>query len=194
VRVVETDRGYNSYCYGCYNWLYGYVENIIAAPVYSVTVGVVVTVLPYCEPQIGYDDCTPYDIVESVTPAFPVTLPGQINPFYYYGLVAKSEYRPQRIFVRSARLAGRQPAASLTVVEWALGEASISGQVRNDSAFTLEQARVVVVSDECRWREASLDTVTLLPGESTAFRIDPLSCVSTNLAVVGQGWALEPGD
>ncbi len=194
VQVVETDRGYSYDCYGCYNWVYGYVENITAAPVYSATVGVLVTVLPYCEPQIGYDDCTPYEIVESVLPAFPMTLPGQINPFYYYGLVAKSEYRPQRIFVRSARLSGRQQAVALTVVDWALGEASISGQVRNDSAFTLEQARVVVVSDECRWRTASLDATTLLPGERTAFRIDPFPCVSANLAVLGQGVVLETGD
>jgi hypothetical protein len=188
VEAVVTARG-EQIGYPTYYYVYGYVRNLAARPVYSVTVEVEVTIFPY-EPPYTLSSMEKFQ----VTPALTATLPGQANPFQYGLLLGKASASIGG--VRAVAASFVEPSGDvyypLTVAGWEHKGALISGTVRNDSGRTLHKARVVAAKlDRCTWREAVLDDVVLQPGQETAFHLDYYSsaCVDDSLVVVGQGAA-----
>ena len=193
VKVVAT---YGTTCpaYPCYDWVRGYVQTLSSTPLYSVTLEVDVTGIPYCPPFPQPSPCppsTPYKV--KVVPALPATLPGQINPFGHSEMIAKAWASIGAV----RAVAGRPPEAGeevyhpLTVVSWHREGGHVSGIVRNDSGHALQKLHVVVVVvPDCAWRAATINTTSLQPGEATTFELD-YYCASDDLTVLGQG-AAEP--
>ena len=168
-------------------WVYGYVSSPVSTPVYSVTVGIDVTYYPYCEP----DPCDPYARTEIVNPAFPATLPGQINPFSWSLSLGKAYATVGQVKILSASLTAPGELANypLTILNWQRQDKAVIGRARNNSAQNLVAARVVVVSDRCAWRDATLDRTSLQPDQETDFRLDFLYCEGQDVVVIGQGVA-----
>jgi hypothetical protein len=182
-RLVITERGY-TIGYPSYDWVYGYVENLDPAQNYSITVGIEVTFYPYCEPW-DPGPCDPSTYMAEVATAFPVSLPGEINPFWYMAMSAKSSYSLGEVSLLSV-----VPASGahhpLQIVSWEQHETSVSGVVRNDTVHPLYNARVVLGTDSCHWREATLEDTALSPGQETPFS-GVSYCEDEAPYLVGQG-------
>src|SRR4030067_1544585 len=155
VEPIETERG-EYFGYPSSWWVYGYVNSLVPAPVYSVIVGINVTYYPYCDP----DPCEPYQTTEPVYPAFPVTLPGQKNPFAWSLLLGKASASVGQVNIVSWSLSGESGISyyPLTVVDWHREGKAVLGRVRNDSVNDLVDGRAVVFSNVCDWEEPSLNT------------------------------------
>jgi hypothetical protein len=185
VRVVETARitTFGSF-WGMYpinHYLYGYVENLDSAPVYSATVGVDSCCWSYIDPTT----CS----IGPLQPAFPVTLPGQINPFakmtfvHYKGGCAM---RGTSLFDTGYIEPGPRVLYPVTIVDSSLEEGYVIGTVRNDNNATLYNVRVVAFADRCGWKEQTLAVTTLQSGEEVVFS-GPYDCELEDLIIVGQG-------
>lgn len=182
VAFVETARGEDLLAYPSYFWVYGYVHSLSSIPVYSVTVGIDATYFPYEDPE-------PYHTIERVHPAFPVTLPGQPNPFSFDRILGKASasFGPAHIASALPALSGESPFRPLTIVHWEQLGKLVSGVARNDSGQFLRSARVVILDPQnCSWRDAVLDVSVLEPGQETGFQL-AYPCSSQDLLVVGQG-------
>jgi hypothetical protein len=187
--VVVTAKG-EDIGYPTYYYVYGEVRNLMQAPLYSVSVGIEVTIYPY-EP-LGNSPALPYTEIVQVTPALTATLPGQSNPFAYGLLLGKASATIGEAHLGSWKFNSEngEGYAPLTVIDWFYQGGSVSGMVRNDASLALHNNRVVVASpDKCAWQEANLDSATLQPGEETSFHLSPYSaaCASGDLVIVGQG-------
>lgn len=187
IEFVQTAlQSCDEYCgYGSSSYVLGYVQTTSSTPVSSITLGVNVTVYPYCP----FDPCGgSYDEVRISAPAFPVALPGQINPFSYSVVNGKGETHVHGVAWVSGRVAGDgetlyQP---LTIVNWTQEGSHMSGSGRNDSGRSLRDIRVVAAAlTRCSWREMTLETTTLGPGEVVRFQGD-YYC-DGDVGVVGQG-------
>ena len=186
VELVVTSRG-ETIGYPAYWWVYGHVNNLVSTPVYSVTVGIEVTVYPYCEP----DPCDPYDTTETVHPAFEATLPGQANPFSWDIALGKAFAMVGEVKIASGGLIGEGGSNyhPVTVLNWIREGNAVVGKARNDTGKSLADVRVVVFSNECAWKEAGLTNTSLQPGEETDFRLESFYCEGEDVTVVGQGRA-----
>jgi hypothetical protein len=185
-RLVVTEEGY-TIGYPSYEWVYGYVENLDPNQNYSITVGVEVTFYPYCDPGDPGSCEPPSTYITELATAFPVSLPGQINPFWYRVMSAKSSYSLGQVFLLSV-LPANPNNYPLQIMNWEQNESAISGVARNDTVYTLYDARVVLGTDSCHWREATLDATILHPGQETQF--SGLSyCEDEALYLIGQGTA-----
>jgi hypothetical protein len=167
--VVETARfstggGWPIPTYPIYYYLYGYVESLVSAPVYSATVGIEVCSWSYIDPTT----CS----IHAVQPAFPVTLPGQINPF---GHMTWEHYKGGS-YMRSLSLLdtgylenGPDVYYPITIVQSTVEDGNVMGTARNDSNWTLYDVRVIAFGNRCGWREQTLANTTLQPGEEVTF-------------------------
>jgi hypothetical protein len=189
IDLVVTARGETGGYPSTY-YLDGYVRNhLTTGPPYSVAVEVDVTFYPYEPPlQPSWRAWVP------VRHLFTATMPGEINPFRYSLLLGKASARIGQVRVAAATPIDESQGSyhSLTVTGWAYEDPVVTGAVRNESSHFLNDVKVAVVNpDGCRWREASLDTTALAPGQETGFRVDyyPSGCVDGSLRIVGQGAA-----
>jgi hypothetical protein len=194
VEVVETARGAID-GYPSHYFVYGYVRNLAATPLYSVTLELEVTIYPY----IPVGDQQPYVERVPLTTALPATLPGQINPFSYDLLLGKASAQlgQLRALSASSDAVGGALFFPLTTVSLARDGANLRGAVRNDSARPLYGVLVAVAELQnatCAWQRPSLETTTLQPGQTVAFQIDNffLYCRGDPVAVLGQGSATKP--
>jgi CSLREA domain-containing protein len=183
VELVVTDSGFGP-GYPAVWWVYGHLNNLVSTPVYYATIGIEETFYPYCYP----DPCDPYETTEIVYPAFPATLPGQINPFSWSVWLGKAYITVNQVRVISESLSGGEGSTyyPLTILNWWREGNAVVGSIRNDSGEALVNARVVVVSDECAWKEAALSSTDLQPGEETDFRLDYFYCTGEDVSVIGQ--------
>jgi hypothetical protein len=186
VELTVTSRG-ETIGYPTYWWVYGHVNNLASTPVYSVTVGIEVTYFPYCEP----DPCDPYDTTEIVHPAFEVTLPGQANPFSWNIALGKAFAAVGEVKIASKDISGEGGKSyhPVRILDWYREGKAVFGRVRNDSGKNLADVRVVVFSDQCAWKGASLSSTSLQPGEEADFRLESFYCEGEDVTVVGQGLA-----
>ncbi len=182
--AVVTDRG-ETIGYPTYWWVYGYVSSLVSTPIYSVTVGIDITYFPYCEPN----PCEPYKKTEIVKPAFAATLPGQINPFSWSLMLGKAYATVGQVKVVSASLIGESGITyhPITVLNWRREDKAVVGRIRNDSGKNLGNVRVVIVSNQCAWQEATLTIISLQPGQETDFRLETFYCEGDDVVVIGQG-------
>ena len=185
LEIVETARGEDS-GYPAYYYLYGYVRNRTAEPLYDVIVDLEVTIWPYDDPPPP-----PYTETVHLIPAFTATLPGQINPFFYSLTLGKAYADIGPILGYSANSwAGGNRHAPLTIVSYHYEGTTLSGTARNDSSQTLHDNRVVVFEPgKCAWKATVVDALTLQPGDETSFHLDNYysACVTEDLMVLGQG-------
>ena len=180
VELTVTSVG-SSGGYPTYYRVYGHVTPIVSLPVYSVSIGIDVTYYP--------EEDTPWEATEIRYPAFPVSLPGQSNPFSWGAMLGHTSVSIDFVHLASESLTGDQSISYhvLTILDWYLEENSLLGVVRNDSGKDLENLRVVIFSDNCSWKEATLTITELLQGEETDFRLDSYYCSDEVINVVGQG-------
>jgi CSLREA domain-containing protein len=183
IEAVVTSRG-ETIGYPTTWWVYGYANNPISKTVYSVTIGIDVTYYPYCDPN----PCDPYETTEVVKTAFPATLPGQPNPFSWSLLLGKASATVGQVRIILADINGGGPEYyPLTVLNWHREDHAVAGRVRNDGEKDLENARVVVFSNDCGWREAALANTSLQSGQESDFNLDYFYCLGDDVNVIGQG-------
>jgi hypothetical protein len=149
-------------------YFYGYVRNLTTVPLYHVIIDIEVTIWPYEGPLLD-----PYTEIVHLTPAFTITLPGQVNPFFYELQLGKASASIGPIVQVSASYwAGEDGYTPLTITGYAYEDLTVTGTVRNDSSQPLHHTRVVGYEPYlCRWREAVLGADELLPGQETSFII-----------------------
>jgi len=184
LEIIETASG-EDIGYPTYYYLYGYVLNRTAEPLYQVVVDLEVTIWAYDDPPPP-----PYTETVHLIPAFAASLPGQANPFYYDLWLGKASASFGPILGYSASSwVGGDRHSPLTIVSYQIEGTTLSGTARNDSPQALHDIRVVVFDPtKCPWMATVVDKLTLQPGEETGFHIDHYSgCVSEDLQVLGQG-------
>jgi hypothetical protein len=186
--VITSQGGLGPYAS---SWVNGYVTNPNSGPVYSAAIGVELLVFPYCGPDEPYPPgfCDPFEWTHIIYPAFPATLPGQVNPFFWSEFYGKSYADVTGVKVSSASFTNDtgKTYSTLTVLEWHLEDQAIVGKVRNDRGEDLENIRVVVFSNRCDWKEATLDRTGLKPGMKTDFRLDFFFCTEEDVQVLALG-------
>jgi hypothetical protein len=175
--------------YPGYVWALGYINSVVPQPLYSVSIEVKFLYYPYCDP-VDPDPCgEPFELSEIVHPGFPATLPGQVNPFFWERMLTKDDAFFRQVKVLSASLKNESGKTyyPLTVLNWHRENKAVIGRVRNDSGKNLVDARVVVFSNQCYWKDATLIQTGLQPGQETDFLLD--YCEEVDVVVVGQGSA-----
>ena len=156
----------------------GYVINRTTTPVYSVTL-----LLTFRRYFSNY----PYDtITTTFSPFFSTTLPGQVNPFYFYTSNSNHvwiRFDDVRIINQAGPASNDPTYVGLDASQWITGgqdnlgdHPRITGTVRNTSQVPVHDARVVImymptgtVNSVCSWVQAALLTTTLQPGEATEY-------------------------
>jgi|GEM_PF-3452400 len=163
----------------------GYAYTLTDTPIYSATV-TLSSVWSYYgeEPTTGV-------LAHQLRTALPAVLPGQPNPFQ----VEYQLYRDDVFFVRVEAGTSSRTSTSgrtyhaLTVGTWSRTGSTVQGTVRNNTAWTLLEAQVVVSHPSCPWQNATLSATTLGPGEQARFTVSQVSCAAADLRIVGQGAA-----
>jgi hypothetical protein len=165
-------------------YVYGYVRNLTAEPLYSVSIDLEVTIYYPEDPPL-----LPYAEIVQVTPALTATLPGQINPFTYELWLGKASASIGPIVGVSARSwESGDVYEPLTISGYTYEGSIVNGTVRNDSSQPLHHARVGGVElARCQWREAVLGADTLLPGQETSFSMNNYCGVDEDIIIIGQG-------
>jgi hypothetical protein len=178
--------------FGCgypdYYGVRGYVRNLSSTPLYSVTLQLSYGGSSYCPEEPG---CGDYSQTIDLEPTISVLLPGQAIPFSHSIVVGKASVSWANVTLLRASTSalGGGTAHALTVVSSQREGMVVTGVVRNDSGFALDDAEVLVTRpDFCENRRAVLAATDLAPGQSTTFRAD-FVCANDNYGVVGYGMA-----
>ena len=142
----------------CLRMVGGYIETTVDVPVYNVTLNV-----------------TWGEYSEIVTPYFPVTFPGERNPFTAFSFAHPPSLEPPTAEVMSASLTNSSSTTSvpLTVVSnhpaSSVTEFSVSGGLRNDHAQTVTELQGFVVFQYGTRSIPSFGVTTLAPGATTTY-------------------------
>jgi len=147
----------------------GYVLNRTKKPFYGVQVHLMLSATTFNPPS-----SQPYGATEIMV--FPASLPGQPNPFGFQLRHAS----PDTVTVESAEIiqaldkSPNDPTyVALNASDWVSANSRITGTVRNETAFTVRDARVFVMisgTTDCYTAPGGfLVTTTLQPGESQPY-------------------------
>ena len=162
----------------------GYVLNRTQQPFYDVQVHLVLSASTFTPPSsqnYGAD----------VTMAFPATLPSQPNPFTFqlrHGSPDTLTVESVEIYQALDKSPNGSTYIALNASEWVSKNSRITGTVRNESAFTVRDARVIVMisgTTSCYTAPGGLITSTLQPGESQPYV--SYGCDPMNVFPVAQG-------
>jgi hypothetical protein len=63
----------------------------------------------------------------------------------------------------------------------------VVGRIRNDVGKDLENLRVIVASNVCDWKEATVERNGLKSGQRADFLLEYFYCEGEDIIVVGQG-------
>jgi hypothetical protein len=168
----------------------GYIVNPVNQP-YTVTLEANIFVVPYPGPSTP---APPYSYTVQFKPALEAALPGQINPFSLQAMCYKTCGTITSIYIKKSEPIAAGNYYPLTILQWDYENPVLSGISRNDSSQTLYNTRIVVANlDQCPWKEATLNDVTLTQGQQTEFTVAYSSdCINEHLIIVGQGSTAAP--
>ena len=186
VKIVVTDKGIDPVTQS--ERLYGYVTPLVDTPMYSVTVGLDTLFSGYCNPHVG-PPCDSTKEILSITPAFSVTLPGEINPFAIEYGSAIEYYLVLREFMLTGLDVHPDPHTyhPINIIYWLHEDGLVYGWGRNDNQISIDALKIVALADYCGWKEAILDQSKLRPGDYVYFEVPGFNCTGEDMFVVGQG-------